>query len=198
MRENEDSYKRFQLDVENIAKLKEKEMAELKDAYKEKHRKCQAWEKVMKYLNRQQFQCLKFHPYTPMESHVILQAYNNIRDQIITPNGFDTDSRDSKVATYKKNHVAPFEHSTGDHSKISRDRHHEVSKSDQYTNARAQALSNGREDSLIYPTAIPTQLASFQLRPVRALRRTEVTTYRYHNMLIINSLSLLQILHPTH
>ena len=61
MRENEDSYKRFRLEVESIAKSKEKEMAELKDAYKEKHRKCQAWEKVTKCLNRQQLTCLRFH-----------------------------------------------------------------------------------------------------------------------------------------
>ena len=58
MRESEDSYKLFQLDVENIVKSRDKEMSELKDAYKEKLRKCQAWEKVINCLSREQFMCL--------------------------------------------------------------------------------------------------------------------------------------------
>ena len=33
-------------DVEQVLKMREKELSELKDAYKEKYRKCSAWEKV--------------------------------------------------------------------------------------------------------------------------------------------------------
>ena len=136
--------------------------------------------------------------FTPLKLHVTLQAYNNIRDQIVTPNGFDTDNRDLEMTAYQKNLAAPFENSSRDHSQISRDRHHEVSKSDQYAKARTQASSYGHEDNLTYPPTIPTQLAPFQSRPVRALRRTEVTTYRYHNILGFNNASMFQIFTCNH
>lgn len=46
MRDNEESNARNQADLDNLLRCREKEMSELKDAYKEKMRKCQAWEKV--------------------------------------------------------------------------------------------------------------------------------------------------------
>lgn len=61
MREKEESSNRNQCDLEDHRKSREKEISELKDAYKEKHRKCIAWEK----------------------------AYNNIRDQVAVPTNHD-------------------------------------------------------------------------------------------------------------
>jgi hypothetical protein len=46
IRDNEESSGRKQSNLENLLKSREKEMSELKDGYLEKHRKCQAWEKV--------------------------------------------------------------------------------------------------------------------------------------------------------
>ena len=46
IKENETKALNYQADTGNLLRLREKEMSEIKDAYKEKHRKCQAWEKV--------------------------------------------------------------------------------------------------------------------------------------------------------
>jgi hypothetical protein len=46
MRETEEFRARNQEDLDNLLRCREKEISEMKDAYKEKHRKCQAWEKV--------------------------------------------------------------------------------------------------------------------------------------------------------
>ena len=46
IKENEAKALNYQVDTGNLLRSREKEMSEIKDAYKEKHRKCQAWEKV--------------------------------------------------------------------------------------------------------------------------------------------------------
>lgn len=46
IKENETKALNYQAATGNLLRLREKEMSEIKDAYKEKHRKCQAWEKV--------------------------------------------------------------------------------------------------------------------------------------------------------
>lgn len=51
-RENEESLTRYQHEAEIALKSRDKEMSELKDAYKEKYRKCQAWEKVPNIKSR--------------------------------------------------------------------------------------------------------------------------------------------------
>jgi hypothetical protein len=51
MKETEEFRARNQEDLDNLLRCREKEISEMKDAYKEKHRKCQAWEKVPLNLN---------------------------------------------------------------------------------------------------------------------------------------------------
>lgn len=46
IKENEAKALNYQADTGNLLRSREKEISEIKDAYKEKHRKCQAWEKV--------------------------------------------------------------------------------------------------------------------------------------------------------
>lgn len=46
---NEESTMQNQSETENLIKSRELELSELKEAYKEKHRKCQAWEKVQSH-----------------------------------------------------------------------------------------------------------------------------------------------------
>jgi hypothetical protein len=46
IREMQDDQTSKLTEVEQTLRTRERELSELKDAYKEKHRKCSAWEKV--------------------------------------------------------------------------------------------------------------------------------------------------------
>jgi hypothetical protein len=61
IRENEECRARDQADLDNLLRCREKEMSELKDAYKEKHRKCQAWEKVLLNLCYKNVESCRFN-----------------------------------------------------------------------------------------------------------------------------------------
>ncbi len=60
--------------LEKEVGLFEKELLELKEAYKEKTRKCSAWERVQ----TKEFKCIYNH-----KSFIFIQAYGTLRAQLV-------------------------------------------------------------------------------------------------------------------
>lgn len=82
-----------------------------------------------------------------------VQAYNNIRDQVVVPNSIDSKRGDER---------------------------------DQFTRLVYPSNTNNNQSANRHDTSLPSgrhlQPTNFQLNPSRALRRTEVTTYRLYNL----------------
>jgi hypothetical protein len=92
-----------------------------------------------------------------------VQAYNNIRDQVVVPTSVD--SRRGE----ERDHFTRLVYPTNINNNQSSNRHD-------------TSLPSGRH---LQPPFLSPPPTNFQLNPSRALRRTEVTTYRSCNLFLV-------------
>lgn len=92
-----------------------------------------------------------------------VQAYNNIRDQVVVPTS--TDSKRGEERDQFTRLVYPTN-----------------TNNNQSSNRHDTSLPSGRH---LQPPFLSPPPTNFQLNPSRALRRTEVTTYRLYNLFLV-------------